>query len=86
MNGIADAGRDAFTVFLIVGGPAMAIALIVGVVISILQTMTQIQEQTLVAKPKIISVGATVLIAMPFMAAALFAFMERIAARIVAGG
>ena len=86
MNSVADYGRDAFTVFLFVGGPAMAAALIVGVVFSVLQTMTQVQEQTLVAIPKIISVGFVILLALPFMAAHLFAFMERIAARIVAGG
>ena len=86
MSSVADYGRDAFTVFLFVGGPAMAVALIVGVVISVLQTMTQVQEQTLVAIPKIISVGVAILLTMPFMGATLFAFMERVAARIVSGG
>jgi flagellar biosynthetic protein FliQ len=86
MNAVADFGRDAFTVFLFVGGPAMSVALIVGVTISILQTMTQVQEQTLVAIPKIISVGLAIVIAMPFMAHTLFAFMERIANRIATGG
>ena len=86
MGSVADFGRDAFTVFLLVGGPAMAVALVVGVVISVLQTMTQVQEQTLVAIPKIISVGVAVLLAMPFMGATMVAFMERVAARIVSGG
>ena len=86
MNAVSEFGRDAFTVFLLVGGPAMAVALVVGVVISILQTMTQVQEQTLVAIPKIVSVGVALLLAMPFMAATLFSFMERIATRIATGG
>lgn len=86
MNVVTEFGRDAFTVFLFVGGPAMAVALVVGVVISVMQTMTQVQEQTLVAIPKIVSVGVTLLLAMPFMAATLFAFMERIATRIAMGG
>lgn len=86
MNAVSEFGRDAFTVFLLVGGPAMAVALVVGVVISILQTMAQVQEQTLVAIPKIVSVGVALLLAMPFMAATLFSFMERIATRIATGG
>lgn len=86
MNPVSEFGRDAFTVFLLVGGPAMGVALVVGVVISIMQTMTQVQEQTLVAIPKIVSVGIVLLLAMPFMAATLFAFMERIATRIATGG
>lgn len=52
---ISIAEKGIFTV-LIVSGPLMAVALIVGLVISIFQATTQIQEQTLAFVPKIVAV------------------------------
>jgi len=42
-------------------GPLLAIGLLVGLLISILQATTQIQEQTLVFVPKLLAVGLTLL-------------------------
>ena len=42
-----------------VAGPLLAIGLLVGLLISILQATTQIQEQTLVFVPKLLAVGLT---------------------------
>ena len=64
----------------------MLIALAVGLAISLLQALTQIQKQTLVFVPKIIAVFATMLVTLPFMGDALAGYMTRIAARIAGGG
>jgi flagellar biosynthetic protein FliQ len=55
-------------------------------VISLLQALTQIQEQTLIYVPKIVPVFATLLFMLPFMGDAMGGYMTRIAARIVSGG
>ena len=87
MTGLAiiDVARDGIFVFLKVAGPTMLVALVVGLVISLLQALTQIQEQTLIYVPKIVCVFAALLLMLPFMGDALAGYMTRIAARIVAG-
>ena len=83
---ILDVARDGIVTFLKVGAPLMLIALIVGLVISLVQALTQIQEQTLIYVPKILAVFAALLLMLPFMGDALAAYMARIAAQIAAGG
>jgi flagellar biosynthetic protein FliQ len=88
MEGLAmlDVARDGIITFLKVAGPLMVIALVVGLVISLLQALTQIQEQTLIYVPKILAVFAALLLMLPFMGDALASYMVRIAARIASGG
>ena len=83
---ILEVARDGVGVFLKVSAPLMLIALGVGLVVSLLQALTQIQEQTLIYVPKIVAVFAAMILFMPFMADALGAYMGRIAARIAGGG
>jgi flagellar biosynthetic protein FliQ len=87
MNGadLMDVGRDAIYTLLIVAGPVMGVALGVGLTVALFQALTQIQEMTLTFVPKIVAIFLSLLVLMPFMGASLQAFMERIAARIVAG-
>lgn len=59
--------RDAFVMVLLIAGPIMAVALIVGLIISIIQATTQIQEQTLTFVPKIFTVVFFLLLMMPFI-------------------
>ena len=54
---------DAFLVSLKVAGPILAAALAIGVVVSVLQTITQIQEMTLTFVPKLVGAGLIVLLA-----------------------
>ena len=63
----------------------MLIGLAVGLVIALFQALTQIQEMTLVFVPKIIAIFVTMLVAMPFMAATLGGYMERVANHIAGG-
>ena len=83
---ILDIARDGILTFLKVAAPLMIIALAVGLVVSLLQALTQIQEQTLIFVPKILAVFATMLLMLPFMGDALAGYMARIAARIAGGG
>ena len=83
---ILDVARDGITTFLKVAGPLMLIALAVGLVVSLFQALTQIQEQTLIYVPKIVAVFGALLLFLPFMADALSSYMIRIAARIASGG
>jgi flagellar biosynthesis protein FliQ len=87
MNGteVLDVARDAVMTLVIVSAPLMLVGLLVGVVISLFQALTQIQEMTLVFVPKILAIFAAMLIALPFMADALHGHMLRIAARIAGG-
>jgi len=83
---VLDVARDAILTLVIVSSPLMVVGLVVGVVISLFQALTQIQEMTLVFVPKIIAIFIAMLLALPFMADVLQGQMTRIAARIAAGG
>ncbi|MDX2112214.1 MAG: flagellar biosynthesis protein FliQ [Alphaproteobacteria bacterium] len=58
---------DALYVMLIISAPAMLAALIIGLIISLFQALTQIQEQTLTFVPKILVVFMTLALTMSFM-------------------
>jgi flagellar biosynthesis protein FliQ len=83
---VMDVARDAIVTLILVTTPLMAVGLIVGVAVSLLQALTQIQEATLVFVPKILAIFVRLLIALPFMADTLHANFVRIAARIGGGG
>jgi flagellar biosynthetic protein FliQ len=83
---VLDVARDAVLTLVLVASPLMLIGLIVGVVISLFQALTQIQEMTLVFVPKILAIFIAMLVALPFMADLLQGQMMRLAARIVAMG
>jgi flagellar biosynthesis protein FliQ len=83
---ILDVARDGIFTFLMIGAPVMLVALAVGLAISLVQALTQIQEQTLVFVPKIIAVFTSLLLFLPLMSDALGGYMNRIAERIVSGG
>ena len=82
---VIDVARDAILTLVIVSSPLMLVGLAVGVVISLFQALTQIQEMTLVFVPKILAIFVAMLLALPFMGDALQSHMARIAARIVGG-
>jgi flagellar biosynthesis protein FliQ len=82
---VMDVARDAIETLLIVASPLMLVGLIVGVAISLLQALTQIQETTLVFVPKILAIFLALLIALPFMADAMHSNFLRIASHITSG-
>jgi len=82
---VLDVARDAIVTLLIVAAPLMLVGLIVGVAISLLQALTQIQETTLVFVPKILAIFLSLLIALPFKADELHSNFLRITAHITGG-
>jgi flagellar biosynthesis protein FliQ len=82
---VMDVAREAITTLILVASPLMLVGLLVGVVISLFQALTQIQEMTLVFVPKILAIFLAMLIALPFMADKLQAEMLRISAHIIGG-
>ena len=79
-------GREALWIVLVLSGPPIIVASAVGLIMAIIQAVTQIQEQTLVFVPKILAIFVTMLIALPFMGATMSGFMTRLADMIVTGG
>jgi flagellar biosynthetic protein FliQ len=83
---VLDIAREAIYVTLQVGGPILLMALVVGLLISLFQALTQIQEMTLTFVPKILVIFLSMLLFMPFMLSTMTAFTERMADRIVGLG
>lgn len=82
---VLDVARDAIWTIVLVSSPLMVVGLVVGVAISLVQALTQIQEMTLVFVPKILAIFVTLILALPFMADILNSHMLRIASRIAGG-
>ncbi|NMB23902.1 MAG: flagellar biosynthesis protein FliQ [Firmicutes bacterium] len=75
---IAKLAKEALATVLLVAGPILALSLVVGLLVSIFQATTQIQEQTLAFVPKILTVlGATVILA-PWMLRVMMEFTIRL--------
>ncbi|MFN2449714.1 MAG: flagellar biosynthesis protein FliQ [Candidatus Baltobacteraceae bacterium] len=71
-------GRDAILVCFMVAAPVLLVSMVVGLIISIVQATTQIQEPTLTFIPKIVASALTILFFGPFMLALLTDFMSRV--------
>ncbi len=78
--------RQAIIVLLKIGVPIMLIALIVGLSVSLLQALTQIQEMTLAFVPKIIVIFASLLMFLPFMMSTLTGFTRHVMDKVVSLG
>ena len=77
--------QDAIWAVIVGSGPAVGAAMVVGVVIALIQALTQVQEATLTFVPKILAVFASMLFLAPVAAAQLMTFTEEVYARIVTG-
>lgn len=75
-------GREALVTVLLVAGPMIGFSLAVGLLVSILQAATQIQEQTLSFIPKIVAVFVAGLIFGPWMLQVLIDFAMNLFANI----
>jgi flagellar biosynthetic protein FliQ len=78
--------RDAMLVMLKLGGPPLMVALVVGLVISLLQAVTQIHEVTLAFVPKVLAIGVALLLMGPFMLATLSDYAHLLFDRIITIG
>lgn len=80
---ILDFTREALMLTIKISAPVMLVGLVVGVIISLIQALTQIQEMTLTFVPKIIAIFATIFVLFPTMITLLSEFMQKIADKIV---
>ncbi len=69
-------GRDAMVVTLLVSAPMLLSGMIIGLLISVFQSVTQIQEITLTFVPKIFVVMAAFVLFMPWMLETMVQFVE----------
>ncbi len=76
-NDILEIGTDAIFTLLMVGSPIMGVALAVGLMISLFQALTQMQEQTLSFVPKVTAMVVTFMLFLPFMMSTMANFAER---------
>jgi len=83
---VVDIGRSAIWVLLKTAAPVMLIALSVGLVVSLFQALTQMQEMTLAFVPKILAIFIALVVLAPYMIGELTGFMDQIAQRIAASG
>lgn len=60
-------GQEALKVTLYLAGPILLVAMVVGIVVSLLQAVTQINESTLTFVPKILAIAAVLVVAGPWM-------------------
>lgn len=75
--------REAIVLTLKISAPVMLIGLATGLIIALVQALTQIQEMTLAFVPKIITIFFAIFLLLPMFAQLMMAFMERIASQIV---
>ncbi|MCX7950374.1 MAG: flagellar biosynthesis protein FliQ [Clostridiales bacterium] len=76
-NFIQYIGKESIFLALKIAGPVLIVSMIVGLLISIFQAVTQIQEQTLTFVPKMISIIAVLLILGPWMLRTLVNFIQQ---------
>ena len=78
--------HDGMLVMLKLGGPLLTVALAVGLIIALLQAVTQINEATLVFVPKLLALAVALMLLGPFMYGALATYMRLLFDRMVAAG
>jgi flagellar biosynthetic protein FliQ len=82
---ILELGRDAIVVMIKIGAPVMVLALVVGLAISLVQALTQIQEMTLSFVPKVLVIFLSLVLFMPFMLTTLMDFTQGLMDRVGTG-
>lgn len=79
---VKDIAGEVLRTVLMVSGPVLIVSLVVGLLVSLFQAVTQIQEFTLVFVPKIVAVFLCIFLLIPWMAGVLISFtinlMEKI--------
>lgn len=83
---VLEIGQNALWTMLKIGAPVMVVALGVGLVISLFQALTQIQEMTLTFVPKVVAIVAALILFLPFMLSSLTSFTQGLFERIASGG
>ena len=75
---IMNIASDTIWTVIMMAGPLLIVSLIIGLIVSIFQTVTSIQEQTLTFIPKLLGIFITMLILGSFILNNIVAFMDRL--------
>ena len=79
-------GRELLITAIVLSLPTVLISLAIGIVISIFQTVTSIQEQTLTFAPRIVAVALVLIVTLPWTINVMIAFTQRMFMRIAEVG
>ena len=77
-NTVVNLASQLMTLALKIGGPVLLVGLVVGLVVSLFQAVTQIQEQTLTFIPKIVGLGVLIVVLGPWMLQQLVSYTEQL--------
>ncbi len=78
--------RESLAITLLVGGPLMLTALIVGLAVSLIQALTQVNEASLIFVPKLLAVAAVAALIAPFVGRTFGDFARVLFDRIISAG
>jgi flagellar biosynthetic protein FliQ len=79
---VLDIAHEAIFTLLKAGAPILGVALVVGIIVSLFQALTQMQEMTLSFVPKVTAMAVTLLVFLPYIMSTLIDFGERLFGRI----
>jgi flagellar biosynthesis protein FliQ len=80
-----DIVQSALWTVIVASGPAIGAAMAIGIIIGLLQALTQVQEMTLTFIPKIVAILLISSLTAPFIGAVIYSFAEQVYARIEVG-
>jgi flagellar biosynthesis protein FliQ len=80
-----DIVQSAIWTVIVASGPAVGAAMVIGIVIALLQALTQVQEVTLTFIPKIIAILLVSALTAPFVGSVIYSFAEMVYSRIEIG-
>lgn len=75
---VLDIGREALMVTMTISAPLLIVSLLIGLIISIFQATTQIQEQTLTFVPKILAIFASMILFGPWMLTTMINYTQKL--------
>jgi len=79
---VIDIGRQALYVTALISGPLLLFSLVVGLLVGIFQAVTQIHEMTLTFIPKIMAIGITLVVLLPWMTSTYIDYVTDLLSRI----
>ena len=80
-----DIVQSALWTVIVASGPAVGAAMAIGIIIALLQALTQVQEVTLTFIPKIIAILLVSSLTAPFVGSVIYSFAEMVYSRIEIG-
>ncbi len=75
---VVNLAMEAMQLALKVGGPILIVGLVIGLLISVFQAVTQIQEQTLSFIPKVVGLAVVIVVGGPWMLGQLLIYTEEL--------